>query len=332
MSNKQTKIIGGHTTTKDVSKVTTYDHVTNVEGREDLIKTHRTHSFKSTVFKDMYFVDSKPYLFACLILYISAIFLTDYSGDSAAFYIRNAVFNLFNRDQGIFFLKRFFLWDFVVQIGLFAIFGSMLFKAPSMFFCFNSHKKFDEESLWISFVRVFFTCLTSSIALVIFFATMQGLLAWVPEFIHTVYVESFHPELFKTKLLEIHYRTYLGWTNSVNLSLIFIFLIRIGVITTILQGLLLRDRRFKLTNPFIIIAVLLPFILSASMFLKPQEYKGVTKMVLHKEEASDSQTTPSEKSADINSSEKVDPSERPKAHITIYDSSTGIIRTNNKQQ
>lgn len=328
MANKQTKIIGGHTTTKGVSKITTYDHIDNVE----VIKSYHTHSFKSTVFHDMYFVDSKPYLLACLILYISAIFLTDYFGDSAAFYIRNAVFNLFNRDQGFFFLKRIFLWDFVVQIGLFSIFGSMLFKAPSMFFCFNGYRKSDKESLWISFGRVILLCLVSSIGLIIFFATIQGLLAWMPEFIHTVYVQSYRPELFKIKLLESHYQIYFGWANSVNLSLIFIFFIRIGVITTILQGLLLRDRRFKLTNPFIIIAVLLPFILGASMFLKPQEYKGSTEFKHHKEEASDSQAAPSEKSADTKSNEEVEPSERPKAHITVYDSSTGIIRTNDKQK
>jgi hypothetical protein len=89
MAYKKPKIIGKHSTQKGLIKSDTIEHEAEVINHESRLKNHRTHSFKSTIFENRYFVDSKPYLLLCLVLYLASIFLVDYFSDSAAFFIRN---------------------------------------------------------------------------------------------------------------------------------------------------------------------------------------------------------------------------------------------------
>lgn len=360
MVNRKPKIIGKHSTQRDLMKSNTIEHDAKGLNQETHFKNYLTHSFKSTIFENRYFVDSKTYLLACLTLYLLSIFLVDYFSDSAAFFIRNELMNVFNRDHGFFILKRFFLWDVVVQIGFLVMFVAVFIRVPSLFFCFNGYKKFDEESLWISFLRVFASCIVISLSLMALLSTTQGLLYWLPEWVYTLCLQLNNPQ-WVTKAgwaeQKLQIEQYHNLVNPFNFSLIFIFLIRSGIITTILQGLLLRDKRFKLTKPVLILAVLLPLILGLSYFIKPQQYKGATEIRHQNEEIKDenhyeyrykhhkkvisqnpsnqeqrpkyySIYNPMTGQTISNSRKPLNDGERPKAYISIYDSTTGQTISN----
>ena len=359
MAHKKPKIIGNHSTQKGLMKSNTIEHEAEVINHEAHFKNYRTNSFKSTIFENRYFVDSKPYLLACLTLYLLSIFLVDYFSDSAAFFIRNELMNVFNRDHGFFILKRFFLWDVVVQIGFLVMFVAVFIRVPSLFFCFNGYRKFDEESLWISFLRVVASCIVISFSLIALLASTQGLLYWLPEFSLTCYMQLSYPDQWATQggWVDEQIKQYLSLVNPFNFSLIFISLIRSGIITTILQGLLLRDKRFKLTKPVLILAVLLPLILGLSYFIKPQQYKGATEIRHQSEEIKDenhyeysykhhkkvisqnpsnqerqpkdySVYNPMTGQTISNNQKPLNEEEHPKAHISIYDPMTGQTISN----
>jgi hypothetical protein len=326
MAHKKPKIIGKHSTQKGLIKSNIIEHEAEViNHHETHLKNHRTHSFKSTIFENRYFVDSKPYLLLCLVLYLTSIFLVDYFSDSAAFFIRNELMNVFNRDHGFFVVKRFFLWDVVVELGFFVMFVAVFIRVPSLFFCFNGYQKFDDEALLVSFFRVSASCIITSFSLIALFAATQGLLYWLPEFAITGYMQLSYPDQWAIQggWVDEKIKQYLSLVNPFNFSLIFIFLIRSGIITTILQGLLLRDKRFKLTNPILILAVLLPLILGLSYFIKPQQYKGATE-IRHQNEEIKAVNLIKESTSQNPSNEE----EHPKAHISIYDPMTGQTISN----
>jgi hypothetical protein len=201
---------------------------------------------------------------------------------------------------------------------------AVFIRFPSLFFCFNGYQKFDDEALWVSFLRSAASCILTSFSLIALLATTQGLLYWLPEFVISGYVQLNNPQWAnKAGWLDEQIKQYLSLVNPFNFSLIFIFLIRSGIITTILQGLLLCDKRFKLTNPILILAVLLPLILGLSYFLKPQQYKGAAEIRYQNEEIK--AVNPIKESTSQNPSNE---EEHPKAHISIYDPMTGQTISN----
>lgn len=286
---------------------------------------YRAHAFKSKIFPELYFVAAKPYLVGCLIIYLSSIFFVDYFADSIAFYTENVLRSLATPQDGIFQLKRIFLEDIVFDFGFCVIFLGMLFSSPRWFFCFYGHQKFDEESLWMSFFRVFTSCFASSVALIMFLAFIQGCFFWIPRLFSELYLEYvLNITVFKKGYREAQYIAHFGWLKPINLSLIFIFFVRIGIITTILQGLLIRDKRFKLVHPLIIIASLIPLLLFAARYVEPQQYQAP----LAEKSSTPKYLKDKEKISNFKPTQELI-TEHPKASISIYDPNTKETVSNN---
>lgn len=285
------------------------------------------------------FVDSKAYLVACLIIYLLSLFIVDHFGDSLSFKIRDLLMNLFNRDQGFFVVKRLFIWDILVGVIFCGIVvPSAMYLSPSFIF-FNGIVHSHEENLWISFLRVFRNCLLTSLILIAFFAIVQGLLWWVPDIIVGIYLQEYYPEMRVRKEDQIIYEHlgYFGlWLKSINFSLIFLSLIRIGILFRIIKNLIHFKKKYKAINFFALLAVLFSLIFCAAKYIESQQYQGTTKMKYQDDKSDVQKWVPFQKRDDkkVNNGVAVDDDviqELPRARITVYDPVTGETTTNESE-
>jgi hypothetical protein len=250
-----------------------------------------------------------------VIIYITSIFLVDYFADSLAFEMRGVVMNFFNGNKDAFAVKRFLLWDIGVELGFFTIVCTAFVKYPRAFFFFNDPSS--KESLSKSLALVLRNCVLTSLVLILFFALFQGLLFWIPRYAVGIYVELSHPEIWKNISDKEPQYDYFGhWLKLINFSLIFILFIRAKILTTLVQRAMISAGRTKL-HPALIFAVLFSLLLCISTLIQFRQYQEANEVGL-KTEKSEEEILPIK-------TEDIEPN---RAHITVYDPSTGKIISN----
>jgi hypothetical protein len=271
--------------------------------------------FKSKTFPDMYFVQKKYYLIACLILYIASIFLVDLGADHLTIVIREFLVEADDIQSSLpLFVKRFVVLDLFFGIGI--IFSIIvIFKGMPMFCCFTGSKRFDDELLIYSFLRVLFILLFSSVILLIFFASAQGLLFLLPKVAVALYYYfiGLDPKL-ETRLDDISFIFF----EKINISLAILFIIRIGIVATIIQGLLLTKNSKKTINVFLVKLVILPFMIFAIFCVKSTKYVAPPKKEPQFLEIF--KTQPKKKPKEVIEDQK--DTIRPTLKISIYDPNT----------
>jgi hypothetical protein len=228
-------------------------------------------------------------------------------------------------------VKRFVLWDVIIDLGLFTIIGTSFAKYPKAFSVFNGFKQEADKSSWRPFLRVIRNCILTSFVLILLFGIIQGFLFWLPHNAVGIYLTLYHPDIDLVR----HYHPQIAYDyfglglKLINFSLVFVFLFRIGIIIKIIQELLRSNNRSKPVNSLLIFIALIPFIFCAARFSQPRQYQ--------KESLSDSTISKSldkqddEDVLELKRIEDDEPkilSEAPRAHITIHDSSTGETTTN----
>lgn len=261
-------------------------------------------------------ISSKIPLFVIFVTFLGLVFATDYYADWIAAEIQEILISFTHPKDGIR-LSRFLIEDVVIDICFLGITGTAFAKYSDAMFCLNNYRKRESEALPWVFFRILRNCLLSAIVWTLFIGILQGLFWWVPKYAVGIYLELCKPEFFIGKglrnydKLEIQY-LYLGfWLKSINFSLIYLFLVRIGIFVTLIKTFFRRP-----LNSFVIFLVLLPFIFFASKVFVPQE----------------SAQDPSEPKLERtnsreNSSKDLQEKEAPKIHIEVYDPNTGEIRT-----
>ena len=280
-------------------------------------------------------IPSRIFLLSFLVIFIVFTLLADYLSDFIASGVKYITINSFNfRELG--FVRGFsrsFLSEIIIDLGLFTIIGLSFFKCPKAFFFVNLSKQDGSESMWWVFFRVVRNCLLTSIVLMFFVALLQGLFWWLPQLLFGFYAQPHHPEyimdfavhepsqwdhLFKNNK-RIHitfdavFKMYFPWVSSINFSLIFLLLVRIGIFITIIKTFFRKS-----INSFVIFLALLPLIFFASKIFVPEEQI---------QDLSNQEIEESISKKDLPSGSKA--KEVPKIHIEVYDSQTGETTTSN---
>lgn len=240
--------------------------------------------FKSRTYEGMVFVDLKSYLLPALLMYVASIYLCDVAADYVAYYVEGALRDLFYppswRDHtfGWVTLVRRVLFGELLPFFLFFLLPTFFFKPDTLFF-YAGFRKFHDEYLLLSFTRVVRDIFISSIIIILLMGCLQGFFFWI-NWGYGLYLELVHPEILAparndAETLEI-INQQLAWLKHFNLSILFISLIRSGILVTIIRGLLYNDKRARLVPakkiiPFIAVA------LAAAVMLIPQKITYVPK-------------------------------------------------------
>ena len=280
-------------------------------------------------------IPSKIFLLCSLIIFIGFTLLADYLSDFIASGVKYIVVNSFNFQQLGFVrvFSRSILSEIIVNLGILTIIVLIFFKSPQAFFLVNFSKQDDAESMWWVFFRVTKNFLLTSIVLMFLVGNLQGLFWWLPKFLFGFYAQPLHPEYImdftehkpsewdyiwkndkRTHVtIDQIFKMYFPWVSSINFSLIFLLLIRVGIFIKIIKVFFRKS-----LNSFALFLALLPFIFLASKIFIPKERS----QNLHNQEIEKSifkENLPSGSKA----------KETPKIHIEVYDSQTGEIRTSN---
>ncbi len=230
--------------------------------------------FRSNTYQGMVFVKSKLYLSAALALYVVSIYLCDITADYIAYYIEGSLRDLFyvpgwkDLPFGFVGLVRRFVLGELLPI-LFFIIIPWFFISPTILFCYGGFKKFHDEFLAYSFLRVVRDVFISSIIIILFLGCLQGFFFWT-KWIYGLFLNLVFPEIFAhakndAETLKI-INQQLSWLRPFNISILTTLLIRSGILVTIIQGLIYHDKRLRLTPgkkiaPFLAIPIILATVL-----------------------------------------------------------------------
>jgi len=217
--------------------------------------------FRSRRYDGMFFVDSKLYLLAALLLYLASIYLCDLVADYLSYYLEIVLINLFDQRGTIgwlWFMRRIVLGE-ILPLFFFIIIPVLFFRIDRVFF-YTGFRRFEEKYVTYSFLRLLGDIILSSIWLIILFGFSQGIFFWLGSF-----------------WSKWGYNDQISLLKYFNLSTLLICIIRSGIIVTIIQGLIYHDKREKLTPAPKIIICLIPLILAAVMLI-PQHITYIPKV------------------------------------------------------
>lgn len=255
-----------------------------------IIKNEIKHTSKSFLFKE------RSFLLTFLVMYIGYTIIADYGANILGVKIDQMTSDLVRSGTLGFVVNRILLWEIIIQIGFFGIIVGAFARFPHLFFKFNGYEKYEGENPWIIIFRAIGACIVTSFVLMLLFGMIQGFAPGVysPDYLLRIFLnykfdeatilngnpassqwirdELYDPnKLFVTSHQVFDY--YLGWTRAINFSLIFLFIIRIGIFTTLI-GEFLETTKFGKVNSAKIVLVLLVIISSICInWKKLSEYQ-----------------------------------------------------------